>query len=163
MLHSYLQTVIYTAVFCSLAAILTPKGRVKTAVCFACGITMLFSAVSPLVELDFESYSASISKYKLDAEKFSNAGAENSNNLNRTYIEEQCEAYILDKANELGAELGSVRVVAEWSDDGFWYPVSAEISYSCGEDKRNKLISIIESGLGIKVLNQKWSITNENG
>ena len=160
-LHNYIMTLICTAFLCSVAFILTPDGREKKAVSVVCGITMITAIILPLVKLDFNDYSKSLAGYRLDAQKYADNGNENRENLNRLYIEEQCQAYILDKAEFLGADISSVRVCAEWSTDGYWYPVSATIEGNCEDANRRKLEAIIETDLGIGIDNQKWSSTNE--
>ncbi len=68
-------------------------------------------------------------------------------------IEERCEAYILDKAGELGVELQGVTVTAKWSGDGFWYPDRCALR---GVESR-ELSRAIEAELGIALENQTWS------
>ena len=67
----------------------------------------------------------------------------------------------MDEAKEMGADIDEVKVSAEWSNDGFWYPVSCEISYRCNDAKRAELEALIGAQLGISKEEQKWCKTNE--
>ena len=89
-------------------------------------------------------------------------GEQYSKNLNRTIIEGECRAYILDKADETGTELAEVTVTAEWSTDGYWYPHEVRIVSEADENQRAKLSDCIQTQLGISVENQDWS-DGENG
>lgn len=160
MLKEYLTGVIYTCAFCSAILMITPKGRVRSVVSLACAVAVILSLVIPVTGLDFSQYSELLAGYKKQAEIEAEKGSRNSNNLNRLYIEEQCETYILDKAENIGISISGVSVFLEWSENGCWYPVSAEIDCDCSENERMKLESYIESELGISRKEQKWS-TNE--
>ena len=160
-LHNYIQIIISAALLCSLALIITPDGRAKKAVGIVCAVSMITALISPLVKLDFSEYSEAVAGYKISAQKYADNGIENRENLNRLYIQEQCQAYILDKADYLGADVSAVKVTAEWSNDGYWYPVSADINHDCSDADRKKLESQIEAELGISRDNQNWSKANE--
>lgn len=160
-LHNYILTLISTAFLCSIALILTPEGRAKKAVTVVCGITMITAIILPLAKIDFTDYSKSLAGYRINAQKYADNGNENRENLNRLYIEEQCQAYILDKAEFYGVDVLSASVSAEWSTDGYWYPVSATIDCNCTSAEKSKLEAMIEADLGIDRDNQEWSRANE--
>lgn len=159
--HNYIQTLVYSAVFCFLALTLTPEGSGKKAVGIACAAAMMIAAISPVVSIDLSDYSKTLTEYKLKAEEYTESGKTESENLNRLYIQDKCQAYILDKAKEMGADISEVTVTAEWSTDGFWYPVSCEIRYGCTEQQRAELEALISAQLGISKDEQKWCKTNE--
>lgn len=145
------------AVFCALATELTPKGMVKNVLGPVCGIVMALALLSPLLSIDFESYSLNLAKYRENAAALTASAEEISDSLSRTIIEEECESYILDKALSLGLALDGADVTVRWSGEGHWYPVSAEMA---GEYSR-ELSGLIEAELGISAENQIWS-GNEN-
>ena len=159
--HNYIQTLVYSAVFCFLALALTPEGSGKKAVGIACAAAMMIAVISPVVSIDLSDYSKTLTEYKLKAEEYAGNGKTESENLNRLYIQDKCRAYILDKAEEMGADISEVTVTAEWSTDGFWYPVSCEIRYGCTDAQRAELEAFIGAQLGISKDEQKWCKTNE--
>lgn len=69
--------------------------------------------------------------------------------------------YIGQNAEEIGAYISEVTVTAEWSIDGYWYPVSCEIRYDSTDGQRAELETLIGTQLGISKDEQKWCKTNE--
>lgn len=156
-LHTWIVSIISSAVFCAVIIAVTPKGRVYNALKLLCGLVMIFAILSPLADIDFDDYSKSLKKYSDRADELTASANEYEDKLNRTYIEDKCAAYILDKAESYGAHPNSVAVSADWSMDGYWYPVSADISCNCADELRNKLTASIEAELGIAKERQTWT------
>ena len=159
----WLHAVIYTGIVCSLALLLTSEGRVKKALTIICAVVMCAAITSPRAELDFDAYSKALVRCRSDAEKYTSQGEQYSKNLNRTIIEGECRAYILDKAEEMGAELSDVTVTALWSTEGYWYPHEVRITSSADETQREKLSYCIRTQLGISLDNQNWSNSENDG
>lgn len=156
----WLHAVVYTGIVCSIALMLSPDGRVKNALKILCAVAMCAAIVSPLSELDFDAYSKAMARCRLDAEQYTTQGEQYSKNLNRTIIEDECRAYILDKAGETGTELAEVTVTAEWSTDGYWYPQSVRLVTSGPAAENSRLAQIIEADLGVPRTRQEWSSTS---
>lgn len=156
-IHQLLQTVTYTGIVCSLAYMITPAGRVKRALTILCGIVMCIAVVSPIAQLDMHAYSKALTQYKIDADEIAGQGEEYSKNLNRTIIQDECRAYILDKAAEQGAELSEVEVLAQWSNEGYWYPYEVSISAQLPPSSRARLEDEIQTQLGIGIDHQIWN------
>lgn len=154
-IHTWTGSMIYTAALCAILIALTPEGKVKEIVKLMCGIAVTAAIISPIAKPDMTSYSSYLAKYRLEAEKITQSASEENKNLNRSYIEERCEAYILDKAESYGAVINSVKVRAEWSTEGFWYPAWAELDSDA--EAKEKLSGIIEAELGIARDDQRWS------
>lgn len=161
-LRAWLNAVIYTGVICGIALVITPGGRVKKALTILCGAAMCVAFISPLAGIDLNSYSETLAGFKLEAESFAAQGESYSKNLNRTIIEDECEAYILDKAENLGVQLDEVEILAVWSDEGYWYPSEAAITGSVSQSQRERMSSCIEAELGISRDNQQWSGEYDN-
>lgn len=156
-LHSWVISVISTAAFCAVAINITPKGRVLSVVKLLCGLVMIFAIVSPFANINFNKYSESMAKYKGRAKELTQNADDYEDKLNRTFIEDKCAAYILDKAESYGIHISSVSVEAEWSVDGYWYPVSPDICSDCSDEVRSRLASWLESELGIAKERQTWT------
>lgn len=156
-LRAWLHAVIYTGLVCGIALAVTPEGRVKKALAVICGAAMCVAFISPLAEIDPDAYSESLAGFRLEAEAFAAQGESYSKNLNRTIIEDECEAYILDKAENLGVGLDGVEVLAVWSEEGYWYPSRVTIKGSVSQAQREAMSSYIEAELGISADKQQWS------
>ena len=145
------------AVFCALCSAVTPEGRAKRVQKLMCGVVMTLALISPLTGLDMSGYSLNLAQCRRRAGEIGASAQEISDSLSRTFIEERCAAYILDKARLLGVELKAVKVTTQWSGEGVWYPVEVEIE----AEYDRRLSEKIEEELGIPVQSQRWSI-NEN-
>lgn len=156
-MNSWIRGIICVSAICGIALALTPKGRVKTAEKLICGIIIISAIFSPILGIDSGSYAASIAEYSELAEKISMQGKENAERLNRTLIEDELSAYILDKAENIGVQVSNVSVELRWSDDGYWYPVGLDISGVYTEEQRLKLGMLIEADLGISSDDQSWT------
>ncbi len=145
------------AVFCAVCSAVTPEGSVKRVQKLLCGVVMALSLISPLAELDMSGYSLNLARCRQQAEEIAASAQEISDSLSRSFIEERCAAYILDKARQLGSEPGAVTVRAQWSAEGVWYPVEAVI----GAEFDAGLSEKIEEELGIPKKNQHWRINED--
>lgn len=144
------------AVVCAAVTELCPKGQVKSVLKALCGLVMAAVLVSPLTKLDFTQYSLSMAKYRSQAETLMDEAEESRKTLSRRSIEAECRAYILDKAQLVGAAVTDAEVDVKWSDEGVWYPVSARISGAYSE----RLASAIEAELGVGRASQEWNDEN---
>lgn len=159
-MKEWLQGIVAASVISSLAMMLTPPGRVRWVTRMACGILCSLAIVSPVLKLDMEVLSVSIAAYEQAAQKVMEEAEEESKMLERTYIEQECAAYILSKAEENGVPLGRAGVSARWDDEaGVWYPWSAELE----GDYSPRLAVLMESALGIPAERQTWLEPAEEG
>ena len=83
LIHGYIQTLIFSAVFCFLALVRTPDGNGKKAVGIACAAVMMIATISPIKSIDLSDYSRTVYEYKTMAQEYANSGKANSENLNR--------------------------------------------------------------------------------
>lgn len=140
----------------ALATALTPKGSARRAAAFAGGLVMILTALSPLVRVSTQDIASAISKYRFKAEAIRTGIDIGSTDIMEAIIQEETEAYILDKAEAMGLEL-TVTVRTARADDGWPYPCSVELSGSADQDQRQKLSRIIESELALGPDSQEWS------
>ncbi len=94
-----------------------------------------------------------VERYRQEAGEIAGEAQRRAETETRFIIEERCEAYILDKAGQLGVTLRDVAVTAKWSGEGFWYPYRCTLR---GVESR-ELSRAIEAELGIAPENQTWS------
>lgn len=151
---NWIRALVGAAVFCALAAALCPEGRPKRVLRAACGVVMAAALLSPVAALDTEALPKAMARYSEAARRQAESAAESADRLNRTIIESECEAYILDKAAQLGLDGLRAEVTARWSDEGFWYPWEARLGGP--ESGRAELGRLIEAELGIPAERQSW-------
>ena len=142
---------------------LTPRGRVRNVTKLVCGIVAIITLIKPAVGFDFGAYSLNLARYREAIagreEKLHNA----NERLLRTIIEEECAAYILDKAQVLSARAELVAVTAKWGVEGFWYPYEVRLKLHGGEREKELLSGLIEAELGIPWERQYWSEDEGDG
>lgn len=143
------------SIFSSLAASLVTHNGVKRILNTVTVTALLCMIAEPLTQLDFESYNLMAAKYREESIALQ-INAENiSDRLNRIVIEQECEEYINNRAEELGIELNSVKVTARWHRDGLWIP--NDVLISSPETRNEKLCLSIEAELGIPSDEQVWN------
>lgn len=149
------------ALFSAAAMALTPKGRVRDVTRLVCGVVTALALISPVKQLDMSLYSMNLAQYRQELEKKTEAVTQAGNRLSRAIIQEECCAYILDKAQVLGMDVGNVSVTVKWGDEQeLWYPYEVSLEGAADSAGRQALARTIEAELGIPEERQVWI---ENG
>lgn len=138
----------------AMAMAMTPKGRVRQVTRLVCGLMCALAVAGPLTQLDAGALASGLARYEQRAGQIVSQAQEEEKMLERTYIEQQCQAYILGKADESGIVPGEVSVTARWDGDaGVWYPWSVTL----GAPYDSALATSIEAELGIPADRQRWA------
>ena len=152
-MREWILGVFSASLLSAVALALCPAGRVRTVARLVCGIVCALAVAAPLLEVDTAEIAAGMARYRQQAERITLDGEEERKMLERTYIEEECSAYICGKAADMGAELDGAAVQARWDEDGHvWYPWSAAMDGSFD----SALSRIVEMDLGIPGERQEW-------
>ena len=149
------------SVFCALALSLMPEGNVKQVSAIGCSLLLILSLANAIGRMDLSAYSLELARYREKEQEILQRADETRDLLDRRVMEQECEAYIWDKASQLGIRLTEVSVTARWSMEGFWQPYSAALRADCGEGQRQRLAERIEAELGIALERQEWSAYGE--
>jgi len=144
------------AVISAVALAITPEGSIKKLLGIVCGFATVTVIISTFSGFDFVSFSSYMSQYRETAESITAQALEKTSVETRLIIEERCAAYILDKAEKVGASV-SASVKAVWHEDGYWYPSEADIVFSGSNEAEIKLRDYISAELGIAPEKQNWS------
>ena len=143
--RAWLTSVVLVSVLLSAAQSLIPPGTVRKAAGFTGGlIRPVLGADLEHLELDFDHYQAAVEERQEEL-------ADTQTEAMASIIAEQTEAYILDKAGELGLEV-TVRVETRTEGNGIPVPWSAELTGSWSQ----ALASALETELGIPAERQVW-------
>lgn len=154
---NWIKAIACAAIICAAASALTPKGKVKSVQKLICGIVLIMAIISPLLNKDMPELSLDMSKYREEADKIVQNSESKENRLSRTIIENELNAYILDKAKSLGVTLQSVKISMRWSDQECWYPYEVTLSGKIAQREKDLVAGAIEAELGIPKLRQHWS------
>lgn len=154
-IRTWILSVAGAGILVSIALSLTPDGPVKRFVRFIGGLIMIVVVLNPLVNIKFDSISAQISKYELEADQYQTGITIKNREIMALIIEEKTAAYILDKADELGL-VCDVSIKTEIGDNGYPYPYSVTITSNATSSQKKILIRYIESNLAIPEDRQEW-------
>ena len=141
-LTDWVRALCGAAVICAAAMALCPDGRVKRVLRLVCGLVMACALLSPVLELDFDAYSSALSGYGEAARAAAEGAQEEARLSSRGVIEEECAAYILDKAEALGLAGCSADCSTMWQ-----IGVDVLAPY-----RRQGIASALTSGLAVEAL-----------
>ncbi len=152
---AYILSVIASAVICgSAGAFFDKKGASVTLIRSICGIYMAFVLIAPLKNVDFSLYSDYFSGFSEEAEAVVNNGEEMALSYQRKFIKERIEAYILDKAVSLGAE---VSVCVTLSDTSPPKPINISVKGAVSPYVKSVLKAYLKEQFGIPEEAQTWT------
>ena len=152
-IRSYLLSVILVAVICSLLPELLREGTVRTLVKTACALVLTVTVLKPLgnISLDFtEVFPSFQDSAVFAAEEGENLAAD----VTREVIKERSEAYILDKAAQLGVE---IRVEVELLREPPYSPAAVRISGAVSPQARGALEELLADEFQIPKEAQEWT------
>ena len=143
------------AALCSgiLVSILGKKGMAAGTVKFFCGIVMLLAVMGPLVNIRLGSLGDVLDDISLEAESAAAFGQDSAQKEYCNIIKQRTAAYILDKAETLGAEL---TVEVTLNDEVPPVPCAVRLCGVVTPYAKKVLSETISRDLGIKTEEQTW-------
>ena len=144
----WLTAVISVSLLCAMAGALMPQGAVKQVGRLVCGLVLLAAILSPLRELDVDAGRRWLDSYLDSTGQWEAALKETVNRQMKTIIEEECAAYIVDKAAQLGLRC-TLRVECRETEEGLYLPLRAEVCGPLSDSDQPLLIRLIAEDLGI--------------
>ncbi len=151
----YLLGVCAAAMVCAaVTALVGKKGTVGPVVKLMTGCFMLLTLLTPLGGIRLGSLEDLISDVSADADAMAAAGENSARQELVLRITERTQAYILDKAAALGAD---VRVQITVSDDDIPVPSGVTVSGSISPYAKKRLEAVLTTDLGISEEAVKWN------
>ncbi len=151
-IREYLMGAGAAAVICALVLGLFPKkDGLSGMIRMLCGTIMTLTLLSPIAGSRLEDLAGLSSAMDREASAAVEQGKDMAEKELETVIKSRCEAYILDKAKELG-----VRISVSITLDDAGLPAGAQISGQLSPYARGELKRILEEDLGIGEAAQKW-------
>lgn len=118
------------------------------------GLFLTITVISPLISIDIPDISEFFASFEIDASQYVSQGADSVNTQVILLIKEQTQAYILDEATKLGAD---IIADVEIGDESLPRPIAVTIKGTISPFARQKLSQVITNDLGILKENQTWS------
>lgn len=125
-LRAWLLSLAGAALLTALAAMFPTSESLRRIVKLIGGVALTCLLFSPLVSFDYDSYAAALQDCRVSVST-DGAVTDSSERLQRTVIESELRAYILDKAAQCGVSLADAQVTLQWSTDGYWYPYAVRL------------------------------------
>ena len=154
-IRQYLLSIISVAVLSSVLLRLLGDNKSSCKIVkMMSGILMVLTIVSPWANISIQEYIGYFDSVRRDSATFAEEGEDRVYRQLRHSIKEKTEAYILDKATLLGADI-HVSVTCDTSDVPI--PISVELSGNASPYARSRLQQILQSDIGIPEDKQIWT------
>lgn len=153
-IRQYLLSIIAAAIICGVAVSLMNKKDTQASILkLLTGIFMAITIIAPLTKFDFTNLQDFALGFSEDAQNAVTVGEEFADNQMRENITQQVEAYIQDKAMDLGADL---KIDVELSHQNPPVPLAVTICGAVSPYTKSVLSRYIENNLAIPEENQAW-------
>lgn len=150
-LREYVTSVVAAALLCGILTRLTRNHASGELVRMLCGIFMTIVLVQPIAGKPSRLWEAALPDVTRQADAVSREGARAADDSRREFIKQRTEAYILSKAETMGAA-----IQANVSLDESCIPFSVRITGRISPSYRSRLSQFIASELGIPKEQQEW-------
>lgn len=151
-LRQYAISVVAAAIICSILTRLASQDSVKGLIRLLSGLILTIVVIRPIVQMELPSLKEITLPQMSDADFAVEEGKELAQDSMQDIMKSTCEAYILNKASELGADI-HVNV----SVNSQHIPFAAKIMGEVTSDIRKQLERTLEEDLGITKENQSWT------
>lgn len=133
-----------------------PEGGVKRITGILCSAILIIVVLAPIKSIDIDSYALLLTQYREQEAQLTARADEINSRLNRAVIVEEYEAYIMDKAEELGIDVKEARVEVQWSTEAVWVPYSVSVTANADISLRRVFEDKLMAELGIPQERVKW-------
>ena len=153
-IRQWLLGITCAALVAGLAESLTPPGAVRKVGRLTGGLVLLIAMLHPLLALDQDALTRALTEYRLELSTYSDELEEENQSLMKGIIEERSNAYIQDKAEQMGIEC---QISVEVGEEGEWpVPESVTVFGSLTEEQRAELTQAIEVDFAIPAERQSY-------
>lgn len=154
-LRNYLITISAAALICgTITSFFGKKTSYSVVIKLLTGIFMTITVISPIIRVKIADFSDYMDAILSDGKEIVTEGQQAAEEQYREVIIQQTEAYILDKATSLGAELEAEVTLSESSPP---IPVSVKIKGAVSPHAKQVLQNYLSSQLGISKEHQLWT------
>lgn len=152
---AYLLAIVGAAVICGIVTRLVgDKGTQGAMVKLIAGLFLTFTVIRPIADIRLDGLADFADLYSDAGAQAAAAGERMTKDALRASIKSRSEAYILDKAADLGLEL---RVDVTVSDDQIPFPTAVCLSGKTSPYAKAHLQAVITQELGIDKEHQVWT------
>lgn len=153
MLRQYVMSLTAAAMLCGTVLALSGETHVKNQVRIVTGMLLAICVLAPLTRIDVSEVDILTDSFIYEADEAAAQGLEISRRAQARIIKEKTEAYILDKAADMDAEISAQITLSE---DNQPVPVAVRIIGNAVPHVRRQLQIMLQQELGISKENQQW-------
>lgn len=157
-LKEWLLSVTAAAILCALAQGLIPPGPVRRVGRLTAGLVMAAALLAPLASLRGVDPEQWLEGWQ-PQEEVQDLEKQRDETM-KTIIEEECGAYIVDKAAQLGADC-QVQVVCAPEGEGVFLPWQVTITGDLSPGQQEQLTAQIQEELGVPPERQQYETKEE--
>lgn len=149
---SYVLSVITAALISGIVLSFFPEGPARQILRLLCGVFLAATALMPLSGISCPDLTGIVSDYYSEGLKEAQAGAQMARKETHERIKAETEAYIRNKAGQLGAD---IRPEVQLGEDG--QPVGVRLDGTADKSQKQVLENWIVQTLGITKEKQIWT------
>ena len=154
-IREWLLSVLAVSLLCAVAGSLMPKGPVKGVGKLVCGLVLAAAVVSPAASLDLSGGRQWLDSWDAGLELREEELKKQVDGEMKTIIQQEYEAYILDKAAQLGA-VCTARVECCGEETGVYLPQRVWVGGTLSQGQREELAQALEEELGLPAQALCW-------
>lgn len=158
-LREWLLSVTAAAILCALAQGLIPPGPVRRVGRLTAGLVMAAALLAPLASLRGVEPEQWLESWQPQEEV--QGLEEQRDETMKSIIEEECSAYIVDKAAQLGA-VCEVQVVCSSEGEGVFLPWQITVTGDLPPGQQQQLTQQIQEDLGVPPERQQYETKEES-
>ncbi len=152
---TYLLRLTAAALICGIiTAFFEKKGAFDGVMRLLAGIFLTLNILSPWVQLRLDGWMDWVDGFSVSADGLSQAGENAARDAMAKGISEKTQAYILDKAQSLGAQV-QVEVILD--DSAIPVPCGVRLTGNISPYAKQTLTHFLETELGISPEEQRWT------
>lgn len=153
-IRNYVFSVVAAAIICAVVKLLVDQKSAQGAVMrLIIGLLLTVTVIGPVTNIQFTDLSKYIDEFPLTADAVVDSGTAYAVENAAVIIKQRTQAYILDKAQQLGAD---IQVDVVLSEESVQRPCSVVVTGQASPYAKQKLITIIAQDLGIPEEDQVW-------
>ena len=150
-LGQYVVSITAAALICGILLSVCREGTARSVIRLVCGIFLTITALSPMTDLSVPDFSVFASDHLAEGHAAASRGENQAKEETQERIRQHLEAYILDKASLVDAEITADILLSESG-----YPETVRLAGAVSDTAKQQLQEIITNDLGIPKENQQW-------
>lgn len=155
-IRAYILRIVAAALLCGICQSFSDgKSATGAIVRIVTGLLLAITVLSPAVDLRIDDYTGYLSGLQADADAMVSDGEQIGQRERSHIITQQCEAYILDKADSLDL---TIQVQVQLAEDDSLRPDSVTLQGAASPYVKSVLGAYITESLGIPEDKQTWII-----